>query len=147
MDIIDEQRQAGATVVMVTHHLEEVERLCDRVILLKDGRSHAYGTVADVQDQFGGTTYRLTHTGGIPASTHYMVLSTAETGNGQLTTELAPAPGAGEATVLAELVGAGVPVSGFTTERTSLEEIFLRVYGTDSLDEDLQSEMAGAATR
>lgn len=35
--------------------------------------------------------------------------------------------------MLAQLVGAGVPVSGFSTTRTSLEEIFLRVYGTDSL--------------
>ena len=58
-------------------------------------------------------------------------------------TELAPAPGADEATVLTELVGAGVPVSGFTTARISLEEIFIRVYGADSLDEATQAETVG----
>jgi len=39
MEIIDDQKKHGATVLMVTHQMEEVERLCDRVILLKDGRA------------------------------------------------------------------------------------------------------------
>lgn len=54
MDIIEEHQQKGATVIMVTHQMEEVERLCDRVILLKDGKAHAYGTVSDVRAQHGG---------------------------------------------------------------------------------------------
>ena len=54
MDIIEEHQAKGATVVMVTHQMEEVERLCDRIILLKDGTSHAYGTVAEVKKKFGG---------------------------------------------------------------------------------------------
>jgi ABC-2 type transport system ATP-binding protein len=82
MDIIEDQQKAGATVVMVTHQMEEVERLCDRVILLKDGRSHAYGTVRAVQEQFGGTTYRVTHTGVVPASRHYTVVSSRSAGGG-----------------------------------------------------------------
>lgn len=53
MRIIEEHQAAGATVVMVTHQMEEVERLCDRIILLKDGRSAAYGTVAAVKKKFG----------------------------------------------------------------------------------------------
>ncbi len=56
MDIIEEHQARGATVVMVTHQMEEVERLCDRIILLKDGRSHAYGTVAEVKKKFGKTS-------------------------------------------------------------------------------------------
>lgn len=54
MDIIEDHQQKGATVVMVTHQMEEVERLCDRVILLKDGEAEAYGTVAAVRKKFGG---------------------------------------------------------------------------------------------
>lgn len=53
MDIIEEHQAKGATVVMVTHQMEEVERLCDRIILLKDGTSYAYGTVAEVKKKFG----------------------------------------------------------------------------------------------
>jgi ABC-2 type transport system ATP-binding protein len=53
MDIVEEHQQAGATVIFVTHQMEEVERLCDRIILLKDGTARAYGTVADVKQEFG----------------------------------------------------------------------------------------------
>lgn len=52
MDIIEEHRKKGATVVMVTHQMDEVERLCDHVVLLKNGRSHAYGTVEEVKKKF-----------------------------------------------------------------------------------------------
>ena len=54
MDIIEEHQAKGATVVMVTHQMEEVERLCDRVILLKKGKAAAYGTVPSVRKKFGG---------------------------------------------------------------------------------------------
>ena len=54
MEIIEEHQTKGATVVMITHQMEEVERLCDRILLLKDGAARAYGTVASVRKQFGG---------------------------------------------------------------------------------------------
>ena len=54
MEIIEEHQAKGATVIMITHQMEEVERLCDRVILLKDGVARAYGTVAAIRKQFGG---------------------------------------------------------------------------------------------
>lgn len=54
MNIIEEHQQKGATVVMVTHQMEEVEQLCDRIILLKNGKAAAYGAVKDVKKKFGG---------------------------------------------------------------------------------------------
>lgn len=124
MDIIEEQKLAGATVIMVTHQMEEVERLCDRVILLKDGTSRAYGTVAEVQEQFGGTVFRLSYAGVLPSSALYDVVIDAGGA-----AELSPRPGADEAAVLRELVGNGVAVRSFTTARTSLDEVFIKVYG------------------
>lgn len=53
MEIIEDHQKKGATVIMVTHQMEEVERVCDRIILLKDGKAHAYGTVAEVRKKFG----------------------------------------------------------------------------------------------
>ena len=129
MDIIEEQKLAGSTVIMVTHQMEEVERLCDRVILLKDGTSRAYGTVAEVQEQFGGTLYRITYTGPLPGSDLYEVTA-ADVGSANL----APRNGADETAVLRELVTSGVAVRSFTTERVSLEEIFIRVYGKETAD-------------
>ncbi|PID31238.1 ABC transporter ATP-binding protein [Candidatus Saccharibacteria bacterium] len=54
MNIIEEHQQKGATVVFVTHQMEEVERLCDRIILLKDGRAAEYGSVAAVRKKHDG---------------------------------------------------------------------------------------------
>jgi ABC-2 type transport system ATP-binding protein len=54
MTIIEDHQKKGATVVLVTHQMEEVERLCDRIILLKDGKAAAYGTVKDVRKAHGG---------------------------------------------------------------------------------------------
>ena len=34
--------------------MAEVEELCDRLILLKDGKAAAYGTVAEVRAAHGG---------------------------------------------------------------------------------------------
>lgn len=56
MTIIEEHQQAGATVIFVTHQMEEVERLCDRIILLKDGTASVYGTVADVKQRYNGAS-------------------------------------------------------------------------------------------
>jgi len=54
MDVIDELHQKGATIILITHYMDEVERLCDRAILLKDGQSVAYGTIAGIKKQFNG---------------------------------------------------------------------------------------------
>ena len=56
MNIIEEQRKAGATIIYVTHQMEEVERLCDRLILLKDGQAAVCGTLEEVKKQFGGAS-------------------------------------------------------------------------------------------
>jgi ABC-2 type transport system ATP-binding protein len=56
MDIIEEHQKAGATVIFVTHQMEEVERLCGRIVLLKDGVARAYGTVSDVKKKFGNAS-------------------------------------------------------------------------------------------
>ena len=53
MNIIEERKRAGATIVFVSHHMEEVERLCSRAILLKDGKSEAYGTISEIKKQSG----------------------------------------------------------------------------------------------
>ncbi len=53
LDIVEEHRKNGATVIYVTHQMEEVEKLCDRIILLKNGTAYAYGTVAEVKKRFG----------------------------------------------------------------------------------------------
>jgi ABC-2 type transport system ATP-binding protein len=126
MDIIADQKKAGSTVMMVTHQMDEVERLCDRVILLKNGQSEAYGTITEVQDRYGGRTIRLRYSGTIPDSPHF-TMSLGERNYAELKfTDVSD-----EADILKEIVDAGVQVREFTTGKLSLNEIFLKVYGDE----------------
>jgi ABC-2 type transport system ATP-binding protein len=129
MSIVEERKQAGATIIMVTHQMDDVEKLCDRIILLKDGQAHAYGTVAAVQEQFGGTTIKIEADRSLPASPWYTVLSD-EHGH----SEIALTKGATPAAVLTDLVDAGVAVASFVPGRRSLESIFVAVYGSKEVD-------------
>lgn len=47
-DVIERVRERGVTIVLVTHFMEEAERLCDRVVLIDAGRVVAEGTPAEV---------------------------------------------------------------------------------------------------
>ena len=113
---------------MVTHQMEEVERLCDRVILLKDGTAEAYGTIDEVQNKYGGRIIRIRYGGTIPRSPHYDV-SLQETNYA----ELSITDATDEAAILKDLVDAGVRVRSFTTTKVSLEDIFIRVYGDQNV--------------
>lgn len=57
MDIIDELHKKGTTIIMITHYMDEVERLCDSALLLKDGKAYAYGAIADIKKKFGGKSF------------------------------------------------------------------------------------------
>ncbi|MDR1213804.1 MAG: ATP-binding cassette domain-containing protein [Propionibacteriaceae bacterium] len=126
LDLIDEQKQAGATVVMVTHQMEEVERLCDRVILLKDGVARAYGSVAEVQEEFGGTTVKVTYQGQLPDLPDCRQVAADEAGH----VELSVPKGLDLSDLLGRLVSSGVAVTAFTPSRRSLDSIFVEVYGS-----------------
>ncbi len=52
LDIVDELKQQGTAVIYITHLMEEVERLADQLLILKDGEARAYGSVAEVKKQF-----------------------------------------------------------------------------------------------
>ena len=47
-DVVRRVRDAGTTVVLVTHDVEEAERLCDRIVVLDRGRVVADGTPAAI---------------------------------------------------------------------------------------------------
>ncbi len=139
MAIIEDQKRAGASVLMITHQMEEVERLCDRVIMLKDGRCKAYGTIEQIQDRFGGRTVRLRYAGQLPTgSPHWQAVLVQ-----RHYAELSLAEGADEAVVLRELVEAGVAVSSFTTTRASMDEIFVTIYGGPDQADPLSAQGLG----
>ena len=57
-DLISQVRALGVTVVLVSHFMDEVEELCDRVAILERGRIAALDTPAGLVDRAGGE-YRV----------------------------------------------------------------------------------------
>jgi ABC-2 type transport system ATP-binding protein len=56
LDIVEQHREQGAAVIYITHLMEEVERLADRLFIIKNGEAKAYGTVAEVKKKFKATS-------------------------------------------------------------------------------------------
>jgi ABC-2 type transport system ATP-binding protein len=53
-ELISRVRDRGVTIVLVTHFMDEAERLCDRLMLVDDGRVVALDTPAAMAAQYGG---------------------------------------------------------------------------------------------
>jgi ABC-2 type transport system ATP-binding protein len=51
---VERLREAGKTIVLTTHYIEEAERLCDRICVLQRGRVVADAAPADLVAQYGG---------------------------------------------------------------------------------------------
>jgi ABC-2 type transport system ATP-binding protein len=58
-EVLRERARAGVPVVFSSHQLELVERLCDAVAIIRDGRVVASGRVADLRAQRGGRRWRV----------------------------------------------------------------------------------------
>jgi ABC-2 type transport system ATP-binding protein len=56
-EVLRERRDAGAPVVFSSHQLELVERLCDRVGIVRGGRAVAEGTVAELCSESAAELY------------------------------------------------------------------------------------------
>ena len=52
MEIIEELHRKGSTIILITHYMDEVEKLCDHILLLKDGVARASGTISEVRRKF-----------------------------------------------------------------------------------------------
>ena len=53
-DLMRELRQQGTTILMSTHQMHQVEELCDRILLIDDGKDVLYGNLDDIRRRFSG---------------------------------------------------------------------------------------------
>lgn len=123
MDIIEEHQDRGATVIFVTHQMEEVERLCDRILLLKDGTSRLYGTIDEVKAEFGGQVLEVVADTPIPENQKLYSIQRKE---GSVT-YLEPTSDMRE--IQQFFVKSGVTFTRFELKRPSLDDIFINIYG------------------
>ncbi|HSW78103.1 MAG TPA: ATP-binding cassette domain-containing protein [Candidatus Chromulinivoraceae bacterium] len=129
MSIVEEHQQKGATVIFVTHQMEEVERLCDRILLLKDGESRLYGTIDEVKEQFGGKILEIVSDQTVPANDKLYTIQRKE---GKVTTL---EPKGDLLAIQRSLTTAGVACVRFELKRPSLDDIFVDIYGAAAKEE------------
>src|SRR5215475_2542551 len=53
-DLVDQLKQAGRTIILTTHYMDEAERLCDRVGIMDHGRIISLGTPQQLIASIGG---------------------------------------------------------------------------------------------
>lgn len=58
-DEIFKLAQQGATIIFSTHRMEQVEEICDHIVLVNKGRKILDGTVKDVKQQFKKNLFRI----------------------------------------------------------------------------------------
>ncbi|HLD33692.1 MAG TPA: ABC transporter ATP-binding protein [Candidatus Nanoarchaeia archaeon] len=57
--LVEAINRMGTTIVVASHFLEELERSCDRVAIIKNGKMLQYGTVTEIEEKFGGDTVEI----------------------------------------------------------------------------------------
>jgi ABC-2 type transport system ATP-binding protein len=127
--LVEHVRDRGVTILLVTHFMDEAERLCDRVMLVDRGRVTALDTPAALAERAGGGThmsflpsvpFALDVLGGLPGVSQV----TQEGGRVRLTGtgDLVPA-------VLDALARGGVAARQVQVHSATLEDAFVRLTG------------------
>jgi ABC-2 type transport system ATP-binding protein len=124
-DLLDLARRERVTVFITTHNLDEAERMCDRVGVIRNGRLIAEGPPDDLR-QGTARTVTIEGSGFGPALDALRALpqvASIESNNGQLQIELTAA--APVAPLVRLLVAAGADIEEIHKGAGSLEAAFL----------------------
>jgi ABC-2 type transport system ATP-binding protein len=127
-DLVAAVRERGTTVILVTHFMDEAERLCDRLAVLARGRVVASGSVDElVASAHRPSVVRFTAAAGRDLAFLHLVpgvdhVSTSDGGHVEVT---------GTGPLLARvghaLVDRGLEPLDLRVERATLEEVYLAV--------------------
>jgi ABC-2 type transport system ATP-binding protein len=123
VELLQESVREGAAVLISTHQLQEVQQLCDRLLLLNRGKVLLEGRVQEVRERYADGSLLVRGAG------DYAQLPAVEqvarvNGQGQ---RLILRRGATAAEVLRQIVERGLPVTAFEQHLPTVEEIFVRL--------------------
>jgi ABC-2 type transport system ATP-binding protein len=121
-ELMRELREGGATILMCTHQMHQVEELCDRIMLIDSGQNVLYGRLDEIRRRFGGNAVEVEAAGPLPPLTGVdRIQVNSHTTTLTLATRVTPLD------VLRQLVAKNVAVERFEIALPSLEEVFVRV--------------------
>ncbi|MDH3944471.1 MAG: ATP-binding cassette domain-containing protein [Anaerolineae bacterium] len=120
-DIMRAHRRQGATIIMSTHQMHQVEELSDRLLLIDHGRNLLYGPLNEIRRQFSGHAVLVESQDQIPELSGEV---SREQVNSTLKLELAE--GVTSQEILQSMVEKGIAVDRFEVAVPSLDEIFIQ---------------------
>jgi ABC-2 type transport system ATP-binding protein len=126
---IHEARDRGQTVFLSSHIMSEVEALCDRIGILREGKLIEMGTLAQMR-HLSALTVEATFDGAIPDLSRVPGVTSVET-DGPMVRCHVQGP---VEPLLQVLAAAGV--TRLLSREPSLEELFLAQYGGDGSTEE-----------
>jgi len=143
-DLVDELKQAGRTIILTTHYMDEAERLCDRVAIMDHGKVIALGTPQQLIGTVGGEDIVEFAVSGIDANAHGVVDAAQLTAIGGVQSHRVDA-GLHQLSVselhlavpriFAALKEQGLHLSEFRTHSAALEDVFVSLTGRNLRDE------------
>ncbi|TAF53284.1 MAG: ATP-binding cassette domain-containing protein [Sphingobacteriia bacterium] len=130
--------QKGSTVIFSTHRMEQVEEICDHIVLVNLGKKILDGTVKDIKQQFKAHRFalELNHQDALPQHPSFELV---DQNASALTVQINP--GFQSNDVLQAFMGSGHQIVSFKEILPSLNEIFIRlVEGTAATSRAFQSQ-------
>jgi ABC-2 type transport system ATP-binding protein len=130
-DMILTLKREGRLVVLSTHQMDQVEELCDRIVMIDRGKRVLYGTVREIKKTYTEEIRNATGRGNVVvidgegafASMPGVLASEAVGGAHRLTLDPALKP----ETFLQAALASGCTVARFEAAPAPLEEIFVHV--------------------
>jgi ABC-2 type transport system ATP-binding protein len=138
-DNIEQLRQRGKTILYTTHYMEEVERLCDRVIIVDHGRIVADDTLVGLKRRLAGTGRLTLDLSAAPEESTLQAfrnrsgITGVEVRETRVTMTVEDLT-VGLAAVLEEVNRSGLRVRALESGQASLEDVFLDLTGRSLRD-------------
>lgn len=138
LDGIVTLRDQGATVVYTTHYMEEVEQICDRIIILDKGQIIAQGTIDELK-QLSNIEEKVTLQG-VELSPELKEKLDSDPQIESVTSrnrmvQLVYRHGQNHvSTLIAQLRQAGIAYESIYSERPTLNDVFLQLTGKELRD-------------
>jgi ABC-2 type transport system ATP-binding protein len=121
-DIMLEMRDQGSTIILSTHRMEQVEKMCDSICLINHGRSILDGDLRAIKHSYGKNTVHIEFTGPDGFLGHPAIATVNRFATG---VEAKLKPGADAQEILKAAVESGAQISRFELLEPSLNEIFI----------------------
>lgn len=114
----------GSTIIFSTHRMEQVEQICDHIVLVNKGKKILDGTVTDVKNQFKENIYRLGAATGAENLMTY-IFEVVRHQKDELIIKLQH--GSNTNDVLKFFINQEIPIHSFNEILPSLNDIFIKL--------------------